>query len=263
MPKPAPHSDDAAVDLFSAAMKEKLAKKRAEGRGGWGNTESCSVGFLAGLLHGHVQKGDPVDIGNIAMMLWSRGCRGNGSIPPTPAPSPGEVEEAASTLRAGLDSRDDRGFDAVDTILRALSAVLEHVGEANAAAHSAQGALKDIAAQLRAEEAAVVELTRQMDVKQSDLEAARFSCGDYLAELSHIAVIIGFEFGEDGWDPIDVRLAVGDFVASRDAELAKLRRVAEAAREHLTAKAAKGSDRTQERQTLCALDVALKDAGYE
>lgn len=75
------HPDDVAVDLFSAAMKEKLAAKRAEGRGGWNDPDKCSIGFLVSLLHGHIQKGDPVDIANIAMMLWSRGLRGNGSVP--------------------------------------------------------------------------------------------------------------------------------------------------------------------------------------
>lgn len=70
-------SDDEAVDLFAAAMKEKLAAKRAEGRGGWNDPAKCSIEFLVSLLHGHVQKGDPVDIGNIAMMLWNRGVRGN------------------------------------------------------------------------------------------------------------------------------------------------------------------------------------------
>lgn len=71
------HPDDKAVDLFAAAMKEKLAVKRAEGRGGWDNPEACTIEFLVRLLHGHIWKGDPVDIGNICMMLWNRGVRRN------------------------------------------------------------------------------------------------------------------------------------------------------------------------------------------
>lgn len=55
------HPDDVAVDRFASAMKAKLAKKRAEGRGGWENKEDCSQVFLSSLLHGHVIKGVPVD----------------------------------------------------------------------------------------------------------------------------------------------------------------------------------------------------------
>jgi len=67
------HPDDAAVDRFAAAMKAKLAEKRAEGRGGWDDPAQCSTGFLARLLREHVEKGDPLDVGNFAMMLWNRG----------------------------------------------------------------------------------------------------------------------------------------------------------------------------------------------
>lgn len=70
---PAPHADDIAVDQFAAAMKAKLAKKRAEGRGGWENKGECTAEFLSRLLREHVEKGDPVDVGNLAMMLQQRG----------------------------------------------------------------------------------------------------------------------------------------------------------------------------------------------
>lgn len=70
-----PHPDDLAVDRFAAAMKAKLAKKRAEGRGGWQNKDDCSAEFLSELLRGHVEKGDPVDVANLAMMLHQRGER--------------------------------------------------------------------------------------------------------------------------------------------------------------------------------------------
>jgi hypothetical protein len=69
------HLDDEAVDRFAAAMKAKLAKKRAEGRGGWEDKNQCSAEFLNRLLNEHVGKGDPVDVGNLAMMLWNRGER--------------------------------------------------------------------------------------------------------------------------------------------------------------------------------------------
>lgn len=66
------HPDDAAVDRFAAAMKAKLAKKRAEGRGGW---QTESEADLSALLHEHVAKGDPLDVGNLAMMLHQNGQR--------------------------------------------------------------------------------------------------------------------------------------------------------------------------------------------
>jgi len=67
------HPDDAAVDRFATAMKSKLAKKRAEGRGGWEDKEQCGASFLSQLLREHVEKGDPLDVGNLAMMLHQRG----------------------------------------------------------------------------------------------------------------------------------------------------------------------------------------------
>ncbi len=76
----APHPDDLAVDRFAAAMKAKLAKKRDEGYGGWDNPEECTIEHLSQLLASHVAKGDPVDVGNLAMMIHQRG----GSIAKAP-----------------------------------------------------------------------------------------------------------------------------------------------------------------------------------
>ncbi|EXL06243.1 hypothetical protein BG46_15895 [Brucella anthropi] len=69
------HADDLAVDRFAIAMKQKLAKKREEGRGGWENKDECSAEYLSYLLIQHIWKGDPVDIANLAMMLQQRGDR--------------------------------------------------------------------------------------------------------------------------------------------------------------------------------------------
>lgn len=66
------HPDDLAVDRFAVAMKAKLAKKRDEGRGGWDDKAECSADFLSSLLRDHVRKGDPLDVGNLAMMLHQR-----------------------------------------------------------------------------------------------------------------------------------------------------------------------------------------------
>lgn len=66
------HPDDVAVDRFAAAMKAKLAQKRDEGRSGWDDKDDCSQLFLSQLLREHVEKGDPLDVGNLAMMLHQR-----------------------------------------------------------------------------------------------------------------------------------------------------------------------------------------------
>ncbi len=70
-----PHHDDLGVDRFAVAMKGKLAKKRAEGFGGWNDLNQCTAQCLSEQLRKHVEKGDPVDVGNIAMMLHQRGER--------------------------------------------------------------------------------------------------------------------------------------------------------------------------------------------
>jgi hypothetical protein len=66
------HPDDLAVDSFAAAMKVKLAKQRAKGYGGWSNKDECPTERLQTMLAEHLAKGDPVDVGNFAMMLWAR-----------------------------------------------------------------------------------------------------------------------------------------------------------------------------------------------
>lgn len=64
------HPDDAAVDAFAAAMKTKLAIAREKGRGGW---QEADAGVLSGMLRHHVDKGDPLDVANFCMFLWSLG----------------------------------------------------------------------------------------------------------------------------------------------------------------------------------------------
>jgi hypothetical protein len=83
IPSPAPisrgpeaHPDDLAVDRFVAAMKAKLAKKRDEGYSGWEDAEQCSMVRLLRLLEGHILKGDPIDVSNIAMMVHQRAMMG-------------------------------------------------------------------------------------------------------------------------------------------------------------------------------------------
>ena len=69
-PKPAQHSDDLAVDRFAAAMKQKLGIARTKGRAGW---QTCSKEDLSRMLREHIEKGDPRDVANFCMFLWSLG----------------------------------------------------------------------------------------------------------------------------------------------------------------------------------------------
>lgn len=64
------HPDDAAVDAFAAEMKSKLAKAREKGRSGW---QTCPPDELSRMLREHVEKGDPRDVANFCMFLWSLG----------------------------------------------------------------------------------------------------------------------------------------------------------------------------------------------
>lgn len=114
------HPDDVAVDKFATAMKAKLAKKRADGRGGWEDPKQCSVEFLSELLHGHIAKGDPVDVGNLAMMLFNRGSGIVRQAPPLSAlPPEAEIIRCmCQGARLSPDKKSNR-----DNMLGALNAL--------------------------------------------------------------------------------------------------------------------------------------------
>jgi len=57
---------------FAQAMQDKLYAKTRTGRGGWWNPAECSIEDLLTMLSNHIKKGDMVDIGNFAMMIWNR-----------------------------------------------------------------------------------------------------------------------------------------------------------------------------------------------
>jgi hypothetical protein len=57
---------------FAQAMQDKLDRKIGEGRGGWWDPKQCSIESLCIMLADHIKKGDMVDIGNFAMMIWNR-----------------------------------------------------------------------------------------------------------------------------------------------------------------------------------------------
>ncbi|MBW3512042.1 hypothetical protein [Janthinobacterium sp. NKUCC06_STL] len=98
----AQHSDDIAVDRCAAAMKDKLASSRAKGRGGWDDPAQCSIASLSALLRVHVDKGDPLDVANIAMMIQQRG--GSISAPVQPLAVPDEWRKVVADLVRVLHS---------------------------------------------------------------------------------------------------------------------------------------------------------------
>jgi hypothetical protein len=95
-------ADHFLVSRCAEQMAAKLALSRAKGRGGW-HTPGCTTEHLHTLLKGHLEKGDMVDVLNLAGMILVRGQQDislqhepvigcshsgmpeSGSPPPTPA----------------------------------------------------------------------------------------------------------------------------------------------------------------------------------
>lgn len=61
-------NDDAAVRSFAHAMAAKLQATRAKGRSGW---RECSGEDLSRMLRDLIERGDPLDVANLCMFLWS------------------------------------------------------------------------------------------------------------------------------------------------------------------------------------------------
>ncbi|WP_124982942.1 hypothetical protein [Ralstonia solanacearum] len=66
------HSDDLHVDATAAAMKQRLAEKRAAGYRGWNDPNECYIENLAVMLHRSLRQGKALDVANFAMMLHRR-----------------------------------------------------------------------------------------------------------------------------------------------------------------------------------------------
>ncbi|MDY6868830.1 MAG: hypothetical protein SVT56_13195 [Chloroflexota bacterium] len=64
-------ADHLMVTFATRKMREKLAEKRKEGRGGWFH-DDCSEEHLINLLNDHIAKGDMVDILNFAAMILAK-----------------------------------------------------------------------------------------------------------------------------------------------------------------------------------------------
>lgn len=79
----APHYPDFMADALGCsalyeAMREKLREKREEGRGGWHRPDDTPIQDLYTQLHEHFDKGDMIDVANLAMMVWNRERRDGG-----------------------------------------------------------------------------------------------------------------------------------------------------------------------------------------
>lgn len=57
------------VKVFGKEMVRKLRQKMWEGRGGWDDPKIRE--FLKASLKEHIEKGDMVDVANIAMFIWN------------------------------------------------------------------------------------------------------------------------------------------------------------------------------------------------
>lgn len=84
-------------------MAAKLALSRAKGRGGW-HTPECSD-YLYKMLREHVEKGDMVDVLNIAGMILVRqeatACKARAEHDPIPVPGANPVPMMGSTGGSG------------------------------------------------------------------------------------------------------------------------------------------------------------------
>lgn len=65
--------DEDFIGQFAKAMIKKMVLAAEKGRHGWNDPQVCSAKDLQRMLREHVDKGDPVDVANFAMMLWARG----------------------------------------------------------------------------------------------------------------------------------------------------------------------------------------------
>ena len=104
----AQHPDDEAVDKFAAAMKSKLALAREKGRGGW---ETCPPEELSRMLREHVEKGDPRDVANFCMFLWSLGYGITAAPAAQPEHKPMTQGEMLKLLGDHLDTDELTGDD--------------------------------------------------------------------------------------------------------------------------------------------------------
>lgn len=64
--------DDVLVEAAASMMRHKLSRARDKGRGGWWNPKECTAKELRESMEQHIEKGDPVDVMNLAAMVAVR-----------------------------------------------------------------------------------------------------------------------------------------------------------------------------------------------
>jgi hypothetical protein len=120
------HPDDSAIDKFAAGLKAAMAHGRAQGKEGWDDPIYCSELHLRTLLRVAISKGDPLHVGNYAMMLYNRGER--------------TAHPQAAALRAALEATGAEvsmpavapsGFDAAVKCLTKAFDALEATANSN------------------------------------------------------------------------------------------------------------------------------------
>lgn len=156
-PSPAPelerpevvtHSDDAAVDRFSASMKQKLEAARAKGRSGWDDPSCCDVAFLAERLIEHLGKGNAgtfEDVANFAMMLHQRGAH-----PQVLAEAAGAIERDYLRIIQAQEEKWSGRFEVLEdeakTLRRERDAAQARVAELEQCLYQMQEAAKSLSA---------------------------------------------------------------------------------------------------------------------
>ena len=120
------HGDDAAVDAFAVIMKAKLKRARDEkGRGGW---QDMSAAELSAMLREHVEKGDPVDVANLAMMLSLNGQR-IAPDEPVKVPSDDVLTDALNNLEHDNYEQSYSGYKNRQADVELIRAALAAMGE--------------------------------------------------------------------------------------------------------------------------------------
>lgn len=64
-------------NAFAIEMKHKLLKKMRRGRGGWDNAECFTLEQIKQQIIDHIEKGDFVDVANLAAFAWNRDTHSN------------------------------------------------------------------------------------------------------------------------------------------------------------------------------------------
>lgn len=123
---PAEVADNAAVDLFADAMRERLAQKRAQGYGGWNDATQCDARKIARLFMDKLfGTADGEDLGNYLAFLHHFGHGGQYALREV-------IKERIGAIRTDANARADQ----LQKELTATGAALEYARAAAARAEA-------------------------------------------------------------------------------------------------------------------------------